>query len=156
MSVFLRWGVFGILGVAALMYAYNASKRLAEAHAAKPAPATVTAPEPEAAETDAELAAAPETSPEVDQPPTPPPAPAASADCEAELVVAQRAIDLRKEGAPLDRVLRMQEIAWESTPQRRQRLEQVASRWFGYEGDFRPEALRIAVINDCAQAGPAP
>ena len=29
MSVFLRWGVFGILAVAALIYAYNASKRLA-------------------------------------------------------------------------------------------------------------------------------
>ncbi len=28
MSVFLRWGIFGILGVAALLYAYNASKRL--------------------------------------------------------------------------------------------------------------------------------
>ena len=26
MSVFLRWGIFGILAVAALMYAYNASK----------------------------------------------------------------------------------------------------------------------------------
>jgi len=155
MSVFLRWGVFGILGVAALLYAYNASKRLAEAHAAKTTPAAVTAPEPEAAEADASVAAAPETVPEVHQPSAPPPAPAASADCEAELVVAQRAIGLRKEGAPLDRVLRMQEIAWESSPERRQRLEQVASRWFGYEGDFRPEALRIAVINDCAQATPA-
>ena len=30
MSVFLRWGIFGILGVAGLMYAYNASKRMAE------------------------------------------------------------------------------------------------------------------------------
>ena len=71
-------------------------------------------------------------------------------------MVAQRAIDLRKEGAPLDRALRIQEIAWETSPQRRQRLEQVATRWFGYEGDFRPEALRIAVINDCEQANPAP
>jgi len=152
-SVFLRWGVFGILGVAALLYAYNASKRLAEAHAAKSAPVAVTAPEPEATEEATEVAAAPEPEPEAHSPPQS--APAASADCEAELVVAQRAIDLRKEGAPLDRALRIQEIAWESSPERRQRLEQVATRWFGYEGDFRPETLRIAVINDCAQAAPA-
>ena len=153
MSVFLRWGVFGILGVAALMYAYNASKRLAEAHAVKPAPVAMSAPEPEATEEDTDVAAAPEGAPEAHSPPPSPPA--ASAECEAELVVAQRAIDLRKEGAPLDRALRIQEIAWESSPERRQRLEQVATRWYGYEGDFRPEALRIAVINDCAQATPA-
>jgi len=35
MSVFLRWGIFGILGVAALLYAYNASKHFAQSHAAK-------------------------------------------------------------------------------------------------------------------------
>jgi hypothetical protein len=134
MSVFLRWGVFGILGVAALMYAYNASKRLADAHAAKPAPVAVSAPEPEATEEDTDVAAAPEGAPEAHSPPPSPPA--ASAECEAELVVAQRAIDLRKEGAPLDRALRIQEIAWESSPERRQRLEQVATRWYGYEGDF--------------------
>ena len=41
-------------------------------------------------------------------------------------------------------------------PDRRQRLEQVATRWYGYEGDFRPAALRIAVINDCEASSPAP
>jgi len=153
MSVFLRWGVFGILGVAALLYAYNASKRLAEARAAKAPPAAVTASEPEAEDQPAEETAAPEE----DDPPARAPAEAAApAHCEAELVVAQRAIDLRKEGAPLDRVLRIQEIAWEQVPDRRQRLEQVATRWYGYEGDFRPEALRIAVINDCEATSPAP
>ncbi len=80
---------------------------------------------------------------------------AVSAECEAELVVAQRAIDLRKEGAPLDRVLRMQEIAWQETPERRERLASVATRWFNYSGDFSPEALRIAVINACEPATPA-
>ena len=153
MSVFLRWGVFGILGVAALMYAYNASKRLAEAHEAKNTSAAVTAPEPEAEESADEDAAAPEP----ESPPPPAPAEAAApAHCEAELVVAQRAVDLRKEGAPLDRVLRIQEIAWEQAPERRQRLEQVATRWYGYEGNFSPGALRIAVINDCEGASPAP
>jgi len=157
MSVFLRWGVFGILGVAALLYAYNASKRLAEARAAKPAPVAVTEVESEPAD-ESDAAAAPEATSEDRQPPAAAAvsAPSAPAHCEAELVVAQRAIDLRKEGAPLDRALRIQEIAWEQSPERRQRLEQVATRWFGYEGDFRPEALRIAVINDCEHASPAP
>ena len=44
MSVFLRWGIFGILGVAALVYAYNASKSMAEKRAARDAAAaTATA-----------------------------------------------------------------------------------------------------------------
>jgi hypothetical protein len=63
---------------------------------------------------------------------------------------------MRKEGAPLDRVLRIQEIAWQEPPARRQRLETVAARWFSYEGDFVPEALRIAVISDCVMHSPAP
>ena len=73
-----------------------------------------------------------------------------------ELVVAQRAIDLKKAGEPLDRVLRMQEIAWEESPARRERLEKVATRWYGYESSFQPEALRIAVISDCRQSAPVP
>jgi hypothetical protein len=84
------------------------------------------------------------------------PASAAPPYCEAELVVAQRALDMKKQGEPLDRVLRMQEIAWQEAPQRRQRLEKVATRWYGYEGSFQPEALRIAVISDCRQSVPAP
>lgn len=152
MSVFLRWGVFGILGVAALLYAYNASKRLAEAHTAKSQAAPATHEQP------ADVPASPDPEPEP-LPTAPPPEPAqaaAPAHCEAELVVAQRAINMRKQGAPLDRVLRIQEIAWQESPARRQRLEAVAGRWFGYEGDFAPEALRIAVIGDCVQNSPAP
>lgn len=151
MSVFLRWGVFGILGVAALLYAYNASKRMAEAHASKP---KVVAAEPASAAADE----APEETVEA-EPVAPPPAeprPAAPPECEAELVVAQRAIDLKQAGEPLDRVLRMQEIAWEEAPARRARLERVATRWYGYEGSFQPESLRMAVVNDCQQSAPAP
>lgn len=153
MSVFLRWGVFGILGVAALVYAYNASKRLAESHAASQSAAQTAPPagpaeqEPVAESAVAEEAAAAPAAP------APPPV---RAQCEAELLVAQRAIDMRKQGAPLDRVLRIQEIAWQEQPRQRERLETVASRWFGYEGDFSPAALRIAVINDCEQALQAP
>lgn len=153
MSVFLRWGVFGILGVAALLYAYNASKRMSEAHAAK---AEQLASEP-VAET------APDAAPVEPAQPEPEPAPplraepprAARPECEAELFVAQRAIDMRKQGEPLDRVLRIQEIAWQESPQRQERLASVATRWFNYSSDFSPEALRIAVINACEQATPA-
>src|SRR5262245_47528127 len=99
MSVFLRWGVFGILGVAALMYAYNASKRMADAHAAKtPPPAAVEQPAaPAPAEEPArEAAAASAPAPE-------PPPSTAPPHCEHELLVAQKAIEMRRQGAPLDR-----------------------------------------------------
>lgn len=154
MSVFLRWGIFGILGVAALLYAYNASKRLAEAHAAQSSP-TASAPTDEAAVEEADEPAEPPATAD----PVPAPKPelprAVAAECEEELVVAQRAIDLRKEGAPLDRVLRIQEIAWQEIPERRERLASVATRWFNYSGNFSPETLRIAVINACEPTTPA-
>jgi hypothetical protein len=151
MSVFLRWGIFGILGFAALLYAYNASKRLAERHAqqAPPAAQAVQTPAPE-------VVTPPQSVPETALPAAPlteraPPAPA---HCETELEIARRAIEARRGGAPLDRVLRLQEIAFESSPARRARLEKVATRYFAYEGDFQPEALRIAVISDCLQSTP--
>jgi hypothetical protein len=143
-SVFLRWGVFGILGVAALMYAYNASKRLAAAHVARPA--VELAP---VASVDAQRSAP--------QPVVEPAAPpAAPARCEAELTVAQRAIDMRSRGEPLDRLLRIQEIAWQESTARRARLEAVATRWYSHEGDIATTALRAVVVNDCEQHSPAP
>jgi hypothetical protein len=150
-SVFLRWGVFGILGVAALLYAYNASKRLAEAHTRK-------APPPVAEQPSAEPGPARESEPPVEATAPKPVAPAIAvpARCETELTVARRALEMKQQGEPLDRVLRMQEIAWEESPDRRKRLEQVATRYYGYEGSFRPDALRSAVINDCQGAAPAP
>ena len=151
MSVFLRWGVFGILGVAALLYAYNASKKLAEVHAGKPkvvATEPASAPDAEEPAEDDEPAASVAASPS--------PTPGTPAHCETELAIAQRSIDLKKAGEPLDRVLRMQEIAWEENPSRRERLVKVATRWYGYEGSFGPAALRVAVVNDCQQSAPAP
>jgi hypothetical protein len=146
MSVFLRWGIFGIIGVAALMYAYNASKRLAEKHAGQP-PVSAVVP--------AESATAPE--PEAEAAPAPAPTATASPVCEAELVVARRALDARRQGEPLDRLLRIQEIAWQEPVARRQRLEEVATRWYQLEGeDPIPEALRIRVISDCVHFSPAP
>ena len=147
MSVFLRWGIFGILGVAGLMYAYNASKQMAANRAARLAPAAVETAQPA------------EPRPEVQAAPAPAPAPAATnapPHCEAELVVAQRALAARAEGQPLDRLLRIQEIAFQE-PVRRQRLEKVATFWFQYEGpEPIPEALRIGVISDCVRTSPAP
>ena len=150
MSVFLRWGIFGILGFAGLMYAYNASKQMAANRAARVAPAAVepAAPEPvQPAEPMPQLHSEP--------------APASLATnappyCEAELAVAQRALAARAEGQPLDRLLRIQEIAFQE-PARRQRLEKVATNWFHHEGPApNPEALRQGVITDCVRTSPAP
>jgi 16S rRNA A1518/A1519 N6-dimethyltransferase RsmA/KsgA/DIM1 with predicted DNA glycosylase/AP lyase activity len=141
-SVFLRWGIFGIIGVAALMYAYNASKRMAEKHS--------THEPPVVAVEQRETAAAP--APEPVSAPTYKPDP----HCQAELVVAQRALEARRQGEPIDRLLRIQEIAFQEPP-RRQRLEQVATRWYQLVGDEPiPEALSIAVISDCVRFSPAP
>jgi hypothetical protein len=152
MSVFLRWGVFGILGVAALLYAYNASKHLAESHAARAA-ATPTAAPP-----GAETAVAPDVAASPRPEALTPPAPmlAAPERCQLELKVAQRAIEMRKQGEPLDRLLRIQEIAWQEYAPARVRLEQVATQWFNREGDIAPSALQAVVINDCQQHPPAP
>src|SRR3954452_16459106 len=125
MSVFLRWGVFGILGLAALLYAYNASKKLAAAHVGKPHAAAVEPGTPVEEESAQQAeSAAPAT-------PVAGPQAATPAHCETELVVAQRTLELKKAGEPLDRVLRMQEIAWEEAPAQRERLEKVATRWYG-------------------------
>ena len=147
MSVFLRWGIFGILGVAGLMYAYNASKQMAAKRAARIAPAAVETAQP--AEPGPEV----QTAPAAALAPVPTNAPP---HCEAELVVAQRALAARAEGQPLDRLLRIQEIAFQE-PVRRQRLEKVATFWFQHEGPVSlPEALRLGVISNCVMTSPAP
>jgi hypothetical protein len=150
MSVFLRWGIFGILGVAALVYAYNASKSMAEKREAQRVAASVAAPagtepEPEA-QREPERSAVPESR-----------ASTAAPHCQAELVVAQRALEARRQGEPLDRLLRIQEIAWQEPAARRHRLEEVATRWYQFEGDEPvPEALSIRVVSDCEHFSPAP
>ena len=134
MSVFLRWGIFGIIGFAALMYAYNASKRMSEKHVRREPPAVVA--------TESE--------------PKPVSAYAPAPHCQAELVVAQRALDARRQGEPIDRLLRIQEIAFQEGA-RRQRLEKVATQWYQLKGpEPIPEALSIAVISDCVRFSPAP
>jgi hypothetical protein len=142
MGVFLRWGVFGILAVAGLMYAYNASKQMAQRRAADPPPAAqVTqpvAPEAPAAEPVSE----PATPAESEADPI-------SAVCKAELDIARRALDFRSVGEPLDRLLRIQEIAWQEDVKRRERLTQVATRWYSQTGAYDAGRLRREVVADC-------
>ena len=144
MSVFLRWGIFGILAVAALVYAYNASKSMADKRAAQPVVAVSDEPLPDPEpEGEVASAAAPEATP--------------APHCEAELVVAQRALEARRHGEPLDRLLRIREIAWQEPAARRLRLEKVAARWYELDGEEpMPEALSVAVTSDCLRFSPAP
>ncbi len=140
MGVFLRWGIFGILGVAALVYAYNASKKLAENRMQDPPAAAQPQPN------DDEIPENQDSLPE-----------GLSAQCEAELLVARRALQARREGERLDRLLRIPEIAWQEPPERRERLAQVATHWFNFEGDVPiPAEFRSAVIGDCEKLSPAP
>lgn len=156
MSVFFRWGVFGILAVAAVLYAYNASKRLAE----RRPPVQVASPQsPDAGATEAseasEAAEPPEPQSEEESPPEmAPPMPEA---CEEERVVAERALKMRRDGEPLDRLLRMDRIAFQSDVKRRERLEAVARQWFEREGrDPDAVSLRGEVLRDCRSTLAAP
>jgi hypothetical protein len=151
MSVFLRWGIFGIIGLAALMYAFNASKQLAEQRSAQvkavPAPQDVRESVRESVVT-----------PESESEPQPEPAKRSqpAPHCEAELEIAHRALEARRQREPIDRLLRIQEIAFQEQS-RRQRLESVATRWYQLEGDEpSPEALSVAVISDCERVSLAP
>jgi hypothetical protein len=145
MSVFLRWGVFGILAVAALVYAYNASKRMAESRNASAPAAAAPESDDEGASEEPEVAsreAVPDPAPE---------------HCEAELRVAERALQARREQEPLDRLMRVRLIVFESDPARRQRLEKVAADWYLLEGEEPvSEALRVEVISSCLSFSPAP
>ena len=146
MSVFLRWGIFGIMGVAALVYAYNASKQVAESRSAQKTQAPAAAPR----ETDAAAASGSERLTETS------PEPALSPRCQAELEIAQRALQARRQGEPVDRLLRIQEIAFQEQPWRA-RLEAVATRWYQWTGEEpAPEALRDAVVRNCELFTPAP
>ncbi len=135
MSVFLRWGVFGILAVAALLYAYNASKRLAENRG----------PDASGTATTSGDGAAPETLVRVPE------------HCELEREVAERALEARREHLPLDKLLRVRLIAFEKDAARRGRLEKVAADWYLLEGEEpTPGALRREVVTDCEAITPAP
>jgi hypothetical protein len=135
MTVFLRWGVFGILSVAALLYAYNASKDIAKR---RPLPAVAAVPQPDDAQPTPATPATPATP--------------ISSGCEVEVAVAQRAIDARDAGDPLDRLLRTSEIAFEADQTRRERLTRVAERWFSHAEAIGPFSVRRVAAAECATA----
>jgi hypothetical protein len=142
-GVFLRWGIFGILAVAGLIYAYNASKQMAQRRAAAPPPAAQS-PQPVApAEVIGEPAAP--VADEVDD---------LSAACKVELDIARRALESRSVGEPLDRLLRIQEIAWQEDVKRRERLTRVATHWYSQTARVDGNQLRREVIADCESATP--
>ena len=70
--------------------------------------------------------------------------------CEEELLVAQRAREARGKGDPLDRLLRIQEIAFQE-PTRRARLEKVATYWFKLPSEPSAEDLRDSAIRNCLE-----
>ena len=149
MGVFLRWGVFGILAVAGLMYAYNASKRLAENRQAARPPAVAAPPAEATADAAEEVAAeAPAVAPVRKR--------GIPAHCEVELFVAMRATEARRNGDPLDRLLRIQEIAFVEDTALRERRAQVATRWFHLDEPPPLQALIEEVVADCRKFNPAP
>ena len=144
MSVFLRWGIFGILGFAGLMYAYNASKQMAQRRQSQPVPAI-----------SADTRAVPDTGEGVAAPVSG--IEAVTPACEEELQVAESAMKARRDGEPIDRLLRTQIIAFQSDSKRRERLETVARKWFGWAGaEPGAAALRDAALRDCWKFSPAP
>ena len=148
MGVFLRWGIFGILAVAALLYAYNASKRLAHRG---PAPVAAVQDSAEVEEEVAEEAAPEEEAAAEPEPPEP-----LSAACEEERQVAERALKMRRDGEPIDRLLRIPVIVFQEDAVRRTRLEDVARQWYEREGaDPTAAALRAEVLRKCRSARPA-
>lgn len=148
MGVFLRWGVFGILAVAALVYAYNASKRLSERRS--PPAVQVVSADPEDEGGDAADAVEDPAVLEDDTPGDGPPMPEL---CIEERVVAERALKMRRDGEPLDRLLRIDRIAFQSDEKRRARLEAVARQWFEREGrDPDADVLSAEVTRDCRKA----
>jgi hypothetical protein len=142
MGVFLRWGVFGILAVAALLYAYNASKRLAER---RPDPVVASQ---DAVEEEAEIVDEPAPAEEAAEQPEP--LEPLSAACEEERQVAERALKMRRDGEPIDRLLRIPVIVFQDDAARRARLEEVARQWYERPGaDPAATALRAEVLRNC-------
>jgi hypothetical protein len=79
------------------------------------------------------------------------------APCEEERLVAERALKYRRDGEPLDRLMRIHTIVFQNDPKRRERLEAVARQWYEREGrDPDAAALRGEVLRDCRRFMAAP
>jgi len=152
-GVFLRWGIFGILAVAALIYAYNALGHLADRH--KATPAAVVAPPAREAENMPPAREAENTNQSRNAESSPIPASSQADDiperCRVELAIAQRAAEARSIGEPLDRLLRIQEIAWQEDAKLRERFTQLATRWYNEPGPVDAGRLRRDVVTGCVE-----
>jgi hypothetical protein len=158
MGVFLRWGIFGIIAVAALVYAYNALGHLgdrrkqsttavvapvaSETMDTPGAPASTDMPRAQAAADARPAASDAITGPTDDIPER----------CLLDLDIARRAAESRSIGAPLDRLLRIQEIAWQKDEKLRAHLTDVATRWYAEPGPVDPQRLRRDVVAACVAA----
>jgi hypothetical protein len=126
------------------VYAYNAIGHLADRR--RPAPATVVAPPAAAAETAA-----------TDAPPRVPARDERDAipeRCQVELDIARRAVESHSIGEPLDRLLRIQEIAWQKDEKLRDRYTRLATRWFNEPGPVDAARLRRDVVAACVDTKP--
>ena len=146
MGVFLRWGVFGIIAVAALIYAYNALGHLADRR--RSAPPVVAAP---AASGPATPVASTADSP-ASAPAPPEEDDAIPEHCQVELDIARRAAESHSIGEPLDRLLRIQEIAWQKDEKLRERYTQLATRWYHEPTPVDAVRLRRDVVTACVNA----
>ena len=139
MSVFLRWGVFGIIAFAALMYAYNTGKRVSERREAR---AATSAPAPASESNSSTPSQSSESYAPVDYgPPVPD-------ECAAELAVAKRAREAHNQKEPYDRVLRMQEIVF-AEERRKRRLETIANYFYYMENEPQPADMNRYVNRYC-------
>ncbi len=152
MGVFLRWGIFGIIAVAALVYAYNALGHLADRH--RNMPAGVVAPPARTAEDAPPARAAEDTPPAADASSGAAKGDAIPEKCALELDIARRAVESRSIGEPLDRLLRIQEIAWEKDDRLRAHRTELATRWFNEPGPVDAARLRRDVLSACVAAKP--
>jgi len=144
MGVFLRWGIFGIIAVAALVYAYNSLGRLSDRRKAASAAASEASPvarDP----ADGTVSSEPE-------PAAPDERDAIPAHCQVELDIARRAAEAHSIGEPLDRVLRIQEIAWEKDEKLRTRYAELATHWYNEPGPVDGARLRRDVVTRCVDA----
>ncbi|HPF25354.1 MAG TPA: hypothetical protein P5528_13520 [Steroidobacteraceae bacterium] len=138
MTVFLRWGVFGLLAISALIYAYRVNERSDDIRTrleeradeqrrkdARSLPAPV----------DPAAAVLPENV-------------ADSAKCAEAVQLALDAAAAARAGEPLDRVLRQARIAWQEDQVRKAELATAAE--LGYSlADTPPEDIRGVVIEGC-------
>lgn len=154
MGVFLRWGIFGILSIAALVYAYNALGSLAEHRRASPAVVAAgardTSDMPAARGTNEAPAAGGAARAE----PADVENDAIPGHCQVELDIARRAATARSIGEPLDRVLRIQEIAWQQDETLRARYTELARHWYAAPGPVDDARLRREVVTPCLDATP--